>query len=163
MEKYRLVCITSQGTLCWGYCNLDVLTLNDVSLNSLYLKYILEDSSEFINKRWLCPYCVFSTEVGDQQVFIEQWARPGSGKMMQIALLISFSDWKDRCIGRLQWSVQRLYFDICRLCTTVEANCGGLVVITPTVRPLGFLDFSDPSLHHALPRCGPHRPRIILC
>lgn len=49
MEKYRLVCITSQGTLCWGYCNLDVLTLNDVSLNSLYLKYNLEDSSEFIN------------------------------------------------------------------------------------------------------------------
>lgn len=150
MEKYRLICITSQGTLCWGYCNLDVLTLNDVSLNSLCLKYSLEDSSEFINKRWLCPYCVFSTEVGDQQMFIDQWARPGSGKVMQIDLIL--------------WLKRQMYWKASVKCAmfvfwyqSVMHNCGsqlqGLGWHNSNCPTLGFLYFSDPSL----PPMWPHK------
>lgn len=36
-KKQKCICITSQGTRHWGYCNLDILILNDVLVNSLHL------------------------------------------------------------------------------------------------------------------------------
>lgn len=42
-------------------------------------------------------YCMFSSRVGDKQMFIEQWARTGNKEMMEILLLISLSHRKDEC------------------------------------------------------------------
>lgn len=106
--------------------NLGVLILNDVLLNNLFFvrKYNLEGSSEFINKLWLCPYCVFSTSLGDQQMFIEQWARTENKKVMATPVLISLSDWKRHLYGKT--SVKCAILDVCQLCIIVEANCRGL-------------------------------------